>query len=128
MSIKPLADRVVAKKEAATTTTASGILLGEAKEKSNLAIIESVGPDVKAVKKGDKTTIIGALGYFILPLDILPDFIPMVGFTDDLSAILLALHAVWKNITPEIKAMAAAKASELFGDFNQQEIDDQLGR
>ena len=61
-------------------------------------------------------------------VDILPDFIPMVGFTDDLSAILLALHAVWKNITPEIKAMAAAKASELFGDFNQQEIDDQLGR
>jgi uncharacterized membrane protein YkvA (DUF1232 family) len=81
-----------------------------------------------SVKKGDKTTIIGALGYFILPMDILPDFIPMVGFTDDLSAILLALHAVWKNITPEIKAMAAAKASELFGDFNQQEIDDQLGR
>lgn len=81
-----------------------------------------------SVKKGDKTTIIGALGYFILPLDILPDFIPMVGFADDLSAILLALHAVWKNITPEIKAMAAAKASELFGDFNQQEIDDQLGR
>ena len=81
-----------------------------------------------SVQKGDKTTIIGALGYFILPLDILPDFIPMVGFTDDLSAILLALHAVWKNITPEIKAMAAAKASELFGDFNQQEIDDQLGR
>lgn len=81
-----------------------------------------------SVKKGDKTTIIGALGYFILPLDILPDFVPMVGFTDDLSAILLALHAVWKNITPEIKAMAAAKASELFGDFNQQEIDDQLGR
>ena len=81
-----------------------------------------------SVKKGDKTTIIGALGYFILPLDIMPDFIPMVGFTDDLSAILLALHAVWKNITPEIKAMAAAKASELFGDFNQQEIDDQLGR
>lgn len=81
-----------------------------------------------SVKKGDKTTIIGALGYFILPLDILPDFIPMVGFTDDLSAILLALHAVWKNITPEIKAMAAARASELFGDFNQQEIDDQLGR
>lgn len=54
MSIKPLADRVVAKKEAATTTTASGILLGEAKEKSNLAIIESTGPDVKSVKKGDK--------------------------------------------------------------------------
>ena len=54
MSIKPLGDRVVAVKEAAATKTASGILLGEAKEKSNLAVIESVGPDVKEVKKGDR--------------------------------------------------------------------------
>ena len=54
MSIKPLADRVVAKKDAATSTTASGILLGEAKEKPNTATIESVGPDVKTVKKGDR--------------------------------------------------------------------------
>ena len=54
MSIKPLADRVVAKKEADTAKTAPGILLGEAKEKSNLAVIESVGPDVKEVKKGDR--------------------------------------------------------------------------
>lgn len=54
MAIKPLADRVVAKKEAATTTTASGILLGEAKEKPNTAVVESVGPDVKSVKKGDR--------------------------------------------------------------------------
>ena len=54
MSIKPLADRVVAKKDAATSTTASGILLGEAKEKPNTATIESVGPDVKSVKKDDR--------------------------------------------------------------------------
>jgi chaperonin GroES len=54
MSIKPLADRVVAKREADTAKTASGILLGEAKEKSNVAVIESVGPDAKAVKKGDR--------------------------------------------------------------------------
>ena len=54
MAIKPLADRVVAKKDAALEQTASGILLGEAKEKQNTAIIESVGPDVKNVKKGDR--------------------------------------------------------------------------
>lgn len=81
-----------------------------------------------SVKKGDKTTILGALGYFILPIDLLPDFIPVAGFADDLSAIMLALHAVWKNITPEIKAMAAAKASELFGEFDPREIDDQLAQ
>ncbi len=79
-----------------------------------------------SVNKGDKATILGALGYFILPLDIMPDFVPLVGFTDDLSAILLALHAVWKNITPDVKAKAAAKAAELFGDFDQKNIEEQL--
>lgn len=54
MAIKPLADRVVAKKDAAVEQTASGILLGEAKEKQNTAVVESVGPDVKNIKKGDR--------------------------------------------------------------------------
>jgi len=54
MSIKPLADRVIAIKEAALAKTASGILLGEAKEKSSYATVQSIGPDVKAVKKGDR--------------------------------------------------------------------------
>ena len=54
MAIKPLADRVVAKKDAAVEQTASGILLSEAKEKQNTAVVESVGPDVKNVKKGDR--------------------------------------------------------------------------
>jgi uncharacterized membrane protein YkvA (DUF1232 family) len=78
------------------------------------------------ISKGDKATIIGALGYFILPLDLLPDFIPVLGFTDDLSAILLALHAVWKNITPDVKAKASAKVSGIFSDFDQEKIDKEL--
>ena len=35
--------------------TKSGILLGEAKEKPAYAVVESVGPEVKSVKKGDRT-------------------------------------------------------------------------
>lgn len=52
--IKPLTDRVVAIKEEPVTQTASGILLGESKETPAYAVVESVGPDVKQVKKGDK--------------------------------------------------------------------------
>ena len=78
------------------------------------------------VSKKDKTTSIGALGYFILPLDLLPDFIPFMGFADDLSAILLALHAVWKNITPDMKAKASAKVCGIFSDFNQEKMDKEL--
>ena len=54
MTIKPLKDRVVAKLEKPLEKTKSGILLGEAKEKPAYAVVESVGPDVKSVKKGDK--------------------------------------------------------------------------
>lgn len=54
MSIKPLADRVVAKKDAAIDKTASGILLGTSEEKSNTAVVESIGPDVKNIKTGDR--------------------------------------------------------------------------
>lgn len=57
MTLKPLRDRVVAKKEQPLEKTKSGILLGEAKEKPAYAIIESVGPDVKTVKKDDKIII-----------------------------------------------------------------------
>ena len=61
------------------------------------------------VSTKDKSKIWGALGYFILPTDLVLDFIPMVGYTDDLAALLIALHAVATNITPEIKAQAIAK-------------------
>lgn len=54
MQLKPLADRVVAVKEEPMAQTKSGILLGEAKETPAYAVVESVGPDVKTVKKGDK--------------------------------------------------------------------------
>lgn len=52
--IKPLTDRVVAKKDQPQEKTKSGILLGEAKETPAYAIVESVGPNVKTIKKGDK--------------------------------------------------------------------------
>lgn len=54
MALKPLKDRIVAVVEKPLEKTASGILLGEAKEKPAYAVVESVGPEVKSVKKGDK--------------------------------------------------------------------------
>lgn len=53
--IKPLADRVVAVREAAQTKTASGIYLpGNAKEKPVIAKVVAVGPTVKSLVIGDK--------------------------------------------------------------------------
>ena len=54
MYMNPLGKNIVARKEEAVTQTASGILLGTAKEKPAYAVVEAVGPEVKSVKKGDK--------------------------------------------------------------------------
>ena len=54
MALKPLKDRIVAVVEKPLEKTKSGILLGEAKEKPAYAVVESVGPEVKSVKNGDK--------------------------------------------------------------------------
>lgn len=60
-----------------------------------------------------KTLIIGALGYLILPTDLVPDFIPALGFTDDLTAILLALRNLNRYITPEIRQQAKEQTNKL---------------
>jgi len=55
MTLKPLKDRVVAKVEKPAEKTASGLLLpSDSKEKPSFAVVESVGPEVKSVKKNDK--------------------------------------------------------------------------
>ena len=55
MILHPLSDRVVAKKVEPAEKTASGILLaGNQNEKPAYAVVESVGPEVKSVKAGDK--------------------------------------------------------------------------
>lgn len=75
------------------------------------------------ISKADKSKIYGALGYFILPTDLVVDFLPLVGYSDDLAALMIALHAVATNVTPEIKAQAKAKLTKWFGDRAQRKID-----
>ncbi len=62
-----------------------------------------------------KSVIYGALAYFILPIDAIPDLIPVVGYSDDLGALAAAVGAVTAYITPEIKKQADAKMKEWFG-------------
>ncbi len=60
-----------------------------------------------------KTLIVGALGYLILPTDLVPDFIPALGFTDDLTALMVALRTLNKYLTPDINARAKEQANKL---------------
>jgi uncharacterized membrane protein YkvA (DUF1232 family) len=46
-----------------------------------------------------RATLLGALAYFILPFDIIPDFIAGLGFTDDATVLLAAIGMVRAHIT-----------------------------
>ena len=62
-----------------------------------------------------KGIIIGALGYFISPVDAIPDIVPVVGYTDDLGALAIALAAIAAHIKDEhvAKAKRLSKNSTL---------------
>ena len=59
--------------------------------------------------------IMGALGYLVLPVDLIPDAIPVVGFTDDWAALAGAIAAVSFYVKDEHKEKAAEKVEKLFG-------------
>ncbi|HOV91938.1 MAG TPA: YkvA family protein [Candidatus Kapabacteria bacterium] len=62
-----------------------------------------------------KLAIVGALTYFILPFDTIPDFFAGLGLSDDLSIIMAVLVLATKNIKPEHRQLAHKKLHSLFG-------------
>ncbi len=70
-----------------------------------------------------KMIIIGALGYFIFPIDLIPDFIPVAGYADDLTALVACLKAVYNNVTPEVKKNAINKLHDWFGNVEYTKVE-----
>ena len=61
-----------------------------------------------------RISLIASLAYLIMPLDLLPDFMPVVGFSDDFVA-LTAVLSIWsKYMTPAIRIRAEEKLNKLF--------------
>ena len=68
--------------------------------------------------KWAKGVIVGALGYLILPVDLIPDVIPGAGYGDDWGAIVAALAAVAAYIKDEHKAKAHSQVARILGTAN----------
>ena len=71
----------------------------------------------------DKAIIYGALGYFIAPIDIVPDILPLVGLSDDIAVLAWAFSRVKHNVTDLTREKAKTKLKIWFGDFDEREID-----
>ena len=53
-----------------------------------------------------KAALVGALAYFVLPFDFVPDILPFLGFADDAAVLLTTLRMVSGNLRPEHRAAA----------------------
>lgn len=62
----------------------------------------------------DKSVILAAIAYFFLPFDLIPDIVPVLGITDDLTAVIVACRYVRMHQTPEVTSRARRKLAEIF--------------
>ena len=74
----------------------------------------------------DKAIIIGALGYLISPLDVIPDAIPIAGLGDDLAVLIYVLNKVWGNVNEDVKAKSRDKLLQWFDEEEIGDVDSNL--
>jgi uncharacterized membrane protein YkvA (DUF1232 family) len=55
-----------------------------------------------------QAALLGAIAYFILPFDFVPDMMPVLGFTDDAAVLATAIRMVANHITPDHREAARA--------------------
>lgn len=70
----------------------------------------------------EKSMIIGALGYFILPIDVIPDFMLGVGYTDDILMVYSVLSKVKKYTNEDIIRKVYETVNKYFEDVTYEEI------
>lgn len=70
----------------------------------------AVDPDTPNYVRG---VLLGAIAYFVLPADMIPDILPMVGFTDDASVLATAIAAVSGHIKERHKARARTRIAAM---------------
>ncbi|MDI7743098.1 YkvA family protein [Lysinibacillus fusiformis] len=66
--------------------------------------------------KEHKLMLVGVLGYFILPIDLIADMLPAVGLADDIVVITKAISVIYTSITDEMKEEAHQVLKKVLGD------------
>ena len=94
--------------------------LGRMVQKAGREIVERALVLYYCLKDSDTPTwargvIIGALGYFVLPVDAIPDVVPFTGFADDFGILVSALVSVARHVKDEHRELARQNLSRWFG-------------
>ncbi|NOX86180.1 MAG: DUF1232 domain-containing protein [Chlorobi bacterium] len=76
----------------------------------------------KSVPFKTRMIFVAALGYLILPTDLVSDFIPGLGFTDDAALITYAVSQASNYVTPEIQAKALVTLEKIAGPKGAEKV------
>ena len=63
-----------------------------------------------------KAALVGALAYFVLPTDVIPDFLPVIGYGDDAAVLAAAIKLVASHITLDHREAAGRALARLRGE------------
>lgn len=78
----------------------------------------------EATPEWARVTSFAALAYFIMPIDVIPDYIPAIGFSDDLSVLAGAILTIAMQIQRKHRKQADEKMEELFGPVDENDDQD----
>lgn len=70
-----------------------------------------------------KTIVLGTLGYFLSPIDAIPDLSPIIGYTDDIGWLSFGLVTIASYINQEVRERAKTRLKQWFGEYDPKELE-----
>lgn len=71
-----------------------------------------------------KNIIFGTLGYFLAPIDAIPDLSPIIGYTDDIGVLSFGLVTIASYINQEVRENARERLKKWFGEYDPKAIEE----
>ena len=71
-----------------------------------------------------KNIVLGTLGYFLSPIDAIPDLSPVIGYTDDLGVLAFGLVTIAAYVNEQVREQARGQLGKWFGDYDPTELNE----
>jgi len=71
-----------------------------------------------------KNIVLGTLGYFLSPIDALPDLTPIIGYTDDIGVLAFGLATIAAYVNEEVRKNARGQMTKWFKEYDEKDLEE----